>query len=373
MLIQRFHPHVGGAERQLQSLIPKLAERGVQVGVLTRRHAELPARDGVAGALVYRAPMPGGRVAAALVYTLATLGFLLRHRRRIDVLHAHELLSPTTAAVLGKLLLRRPVIAKAVRGGWLGDVEVLRAARLGRFRLWLYARLVDRFVTISDEIDRELVAAGVPRERIVRIANGVDIDRFHPLEAAQRANLRHELGLGGRPTVLFVGRLAAEKGLDDLLQAWPTVMRAQPDAVLLLAGDGPERARLEARGLPGIRFLGEVEDPAPYLQVADCFVLPSSSEGLSNALLEALASGVACVATGIGGTVDAVRDGVEGLLVPPRDPGALADALVRALSPDSRAGFGRAARERMIREYSLDQTADRLVGLYRELRAQGAP
>lgn len=372
MLIQSFHPHVGGAERQLQALIPRLGQRGIHVVVITRRYPGLTRRATVAGASVRRMPIVGGRVAASVSFTLASLLFLVRIRRRIDVLHAHELLSPTTTALAAKMVLRRPVVVKVLRGGRVGDVAALRAGKLGRLRLWLFARSIDRFITISGEIEGELQAAGVPRARIVRIPNGVDTDRFRPLDPGSRQALRAELGLEGRLVVVFVGRLEPEKGLDCLLDGWGEVRQALPEALLLLVGDGSARPALQARGAPSVRFIGSVNDPLPYLQAADCFVLPSYAEGLSNALLEAMATGLPSVATDIGGNTDLVRHDIEGRLVPAGDAPALGAALIGTLSPGERERLGGSARARVIREYSLESTADRLSALYRRLARGGA-
>jgi glycosyltransferase involved in cell wall biosynthesis len=145
------------------------------------------------------------------------------------------------------------------------------------------------------------------------------------------------------------------------------VLETHPNALLLLAGDGSQRARLEARRIAEARFLDPTSDPLPLLQAADCFVLPSHSEGLSNALLEAMACGLACVATRIGGTVDLMRHADQGLLVEPGDSAALAEALGRALDADTGQRLGAEARARVERDFSLAATADSLASLYREL------
>jgi glycosyltransferase involved in cell wall biosynthesis len=139
--------------------------------------------------------------------------------------------------------------------------------------------------------------------------------------------------------------------------------------VLLVAGDGSCRAALAARQVDGVRFLGPTHDPVPYLQAADCFVLPSETEGLPNALLEAMAAGLPCVTTAIGGSSEAVRDGVEGWLVRPGDSAALAHALADALGRDHRSSLGAAARIRATELYSLETNADRLANLYGQITA----
>jgi glycosyltransferase involved in cell wall biosynthesis len=372
LLIESF-PRVAGAERQLQTLIPALARRRISVAVVTRGGDPLRAREPGTTEPVYRMPARGGRTIASVSFSLSVLLFLARQRRRFHVLHAHDLFSPATTGILGKLVFRRPVVVKLLRGGRLGDVAVLRSTRFGPLRLWLLARLVDVFIAVSDEIQRELQAIGVPIDRIARIPNGVDADRFCPADDARRRALRRKLQIEGRLVGLFMGRLEPEKRLDCLLDAWPKVRQALPDALLVVAGDGWQRPALRARAVPGVRFVGVVDDPVPYLQAADCFVLPSETEGLPNALLEAMASGLPCVATAIGGNVDALCPGVEGWLVPPGDADALGVAVVEALSGEDRQRLAAAARTRVLGDFQIEATADRLAHLYRRLARSRSP
>ena len=371
MLTQDFVPKVAGAEKQLLALLPGLNRRRVRVLVLTRRQPGLAGSVNLAGAAIRRVWARGGRIAASLTFTLACLSILVRQRRRIDVLHAHGIFSPSTTAVIARLLLGKRVVVKPLGGGQFGDLAVLRRVRLGTARLWLLARLVDVFVAVSDEIARELRSCGVPDERIAKIPNGVDCGRFQPATTERRQALREELGLGDRQVALYVGRLEPEKGLDLLLEAWAQVRQLLPRALLLIVGDGGLRSSLERRAGPSVRFVGLADDPLPYYQAADCFVLSSRSEGLPNALLEALAAGLPVVATAVGGIVDVVGPDAGGLLVAPGDPGALAAALGEALSRVDRERMGQAGRARVLADYSLERTADRLLDLYRQLAAPG--
>ena len=367
MLIQGFYPRLGGAERQLQALIPPLRARGIDVTVVTRRYPGLAPRARVSHAAIYRVSIPGNRIVASLAYTLGALLVLARVRRRVQVIHAHELLSPTTTAILAGLVLRRPVVVKVLRGGQLGDINVLQAGCLGRLRFWLFRRLVNVFIAISDEIEAELRAAGVGADRIARIPNGVDVDRFKPAEASERMRIRASLDLDDQKVVLFLGRVSVEKGLDDLLDAWPSIQAREPNAILLIVGTGPHGPALEARAVAGVRFVATVDDPVCYLQAADSFVLPSHTEGLSNSLLEAMATGLPCVATAVGGSTDVIRADVDGWLVAPGDIEGLGAAIVEALSGEAARTRGAAARARVSDAYSLQRTATHLAELYRRL------
>lgn len=368
MLMQSFHPRIGGAETNLQALIAPLREFGVEASVVTRQFTGMSLTDRVAGAPVCRLPVPGGQVQASLTFVGRALWLLMRARPIPDVLHAHELRSPTLAAVCVKLVLRRPVVAHVLRGGLLGDVAVLHAAPLGRLRMRIFTCLVDQFVAVSEESRGELLAAGVPDARITPISYGVDTARFRPADSREREYHRRLLDLHGRQVVLALARLVPEKGFTYLLAAWPAVKAALPEALLVIAGDGSERAALmrQAEHLSGVRFDGEQRDPLPYLQSADCFVLPSFTEGQPISLLEALATGLPCVATDIGGISEALLGGRLGTLVPPGDAVRLAEALIRvlAMDDDARAALAAAARQEIEACHTVQKNAAALRQLY---------
>jgi glycosyltransferase involved in cell wall biosynthesis len=207
----------------------------------------------------------------------------------------------------------------------------------------------------------------VDSHKLTAIRNGIDADRFVRVEQAKRVEIRSRLGLSESKVVLYVGRLEHVKGLDCLLDAWPDVIRQAPDAVLLIAGDGATRAELERRAPPRVRFLGSQADPLPLYQAADCFVLPSRSEGLPTALLEALSVGLPVVSTAVGGATEILRGYESDTLVRPEDPAALAKRLVGQLGSPVAAECRAALRQRVRDEFSVEASADRLAALYRSL------
>jgi glycosyltransferase involved in cell wall biosynthesis len=369
MILQSYHPRVGGAETNLRALVDPLRARGVDVTVLTRRFPGMAPEECVAGAPVYRLPVPGNRVRASLTFTATAVWLLTRRPRIADVLHAHELRSPTTTAVIAKLVLRRPVVAHVLRGGLLGDLPVLESLPLGRLRLWLFKHLVDAFVAISDETRLELLKAGIPEARVTSVSYGVDATRFRPLPHAERERYRNEFGFAGWRVAVVVARLEPEKSLNTLLTAWPRVKAAVPDALLVIAGDGSQRRVLASRAaaLTDVRFVGLIRDPAPYLQAADCFVLPSLTEGLPISVLEAMAAAVPCVATRLGGVAEAL--GGLGELVESGDVEQLAMTIAKVLrlAASEREATGAAMRRRVIDCYSLEANADALCALYHRL------
>ena len=367
MVLQRYYPHIGGAERQVAALAPHLQAEGIDLTVVTRRYdRHLPAFELVNSVPVYRLPTPGPKAVAAFTFTATAQWVVMRCRPHL--IHAHELLSPATVAITAKRFLRVPVVAKVLNGGSLGDIAKLQQRASGQRRLVLLQRQVDRFIAISHEIDKELANVGVLPQKRIFIPNGVDVTHFHPVTQAEKERLRKQLNLPDGLLVLFTGRLTGQKRLDLLLDLWPSLRNQHPKVNLLLLGTGDEEAALKARGVLGVSFLDPVPDVAPYLQAADLFVLPSAAEGLSNALLEAMATGLPALATQVGGAGDLIEHAHNGWLIPPNRPAALHDGLTTLLADSNlRQRLGCAARSTVERHYSLTTVAHRLQKLYRQL------
>ena len=172
------------------------------------------------------------------------------------------------------------------------------------------------------------------------------------------------------PIVVYTGRLDEVKGIRCLLQAWPLVRARYETATLIVVGDGSLRQVVDEHASAGVVATGRVADVKPYLEAADAFVLPSRSEASSIALLEAMAVGLPVVATGVGGTLDLIADGDNGLLVAPEDPGALARGLLRLLDePGRRRAMGEAARRAVLDSHRVETRVERLVELYRSVIA----
>jgi glycosyltransferase involved in cell wall biosynthesis len=238
------------------------------------------------------------------------------------------------------------------------------------------ARLVrgpDRALAASREIARvaEALAPGV---RVEALTNGVDTDSFAPREGP--------LGQAGPPRVIVPRRLVPKNGVETFVRAFPGVRGRIPGVRALVAGDGPERTRLESLS----RELGVANDvefigASPHERMPELFaqaqvaVLPSLMEATSVAALEAMACGIPVVASDVGGLPEIV-DASVGALVPPGDPSALADAIVAVLTDPGRSAKGRLARERVVAKWSNDRLVERHLEIYRELveaAAQGEP
>ena len=366
MIIQDYIPRIGGAERQLAALAPLLNERGIDIEILTRRYPGLARFEFINGVPVYRLPVSKTKALASLIFTLTAIPVL--KKLQPNIIHAHGLLSPTTTAVMAKRLLGIPVVSKSLRGGILGDLERLKNNSFGHRRLKMLQKHVDMFITISTEIKDELVKNGIPPERCIFIPNGVKLDRFQSVSKSDKSLLRERLGLPSGPLVIFTGRLEMEKRVDQLIQVWLEVQKRYTDAHLLILGTGSQTEKLKQMAGEGILFGGLVDDTAPYLQTADLFVLPSISEGLSNALLEALATGLPVVVTATGGTTDIVRHKVSGWLIQDYNSQRLLEGILALLDNQSlMESCALAGRNYVVENYSLANTADNLCKLYKSV------
>lgn len=356
---------LGGAENAMFMLLGSL-DRGEWEPTLLLEDAPevepLAARAAALGVPVRRIqPLPLGLVGARRVPGLVRL---LR-RERPAVFHAH-MSSPVACkwGLAAAVLARVPAVMGTVQVG------AYEPDRSSYWQLRVLARRVDRYLAVSREIADELVERlGWPAEKVEVVYNAVDADR-----AAVPAppGLREQLGGSeARPLVLTPARLNAQKGHDTLLEAIAEV----PEALFLLAGDGPERERLEARAAElglgeRVRFLGRREDVPQLLAACDVFALPSLYEGSSLAVLEAMAAGIPVVSSAIGGTEELIDDGRSGLLVPPGDAAALTAALRRVLGDRQlREELAAAARERVDSGLRREQNAERVAAVYRELLA----
>ncbi len=355
---------VGGTENGVVNLI-NASSGGFRHTVITVR---------VGGPLVDRLPpdVPvhclGKRPGVDLRAVLRLVAML--RRLRPHVVHSRNW--GAFDAVLSARLAGIRTVIHGEHGREASDPEGLHRRR-NRLRRVL-APLVTRFVTVSVDLRHWLLATvGIPAEKVVTIHNGVDTDRF---SEGDRADGRRALGVPGEAMVIgTVGRLDPVKDHVGLLAAFARLEGLDPLPTLLIVGDGPCRAALESeigrRGLAGrVRLLGERRDVRTALHAFDVFVLSSRAEGISNTILEAMATGLPVVATEVGGNPELVRHDVTGLLVPAGDPQALAAAL-RTYSGDQqrRAFHGRAGRERALRDFGLDKMVQAYGRLYTSLCA----
>jgi glycosyltransferase involved in cell wall biosynthesis len=370
MLVSNVDSLIGGTERQARLLATELTGRGTPVVIVTQSAW----RSRVGPAASSEAPtvpivrLPTLRRLPAWSFLVSFLLWGAIHRRRFDVIHAHNTSLGVIASIAGSLL-RKPVIAKVTE---MKHAYALgNPARLRRLRRWMLTRHA-RLIALSTEMRAVLAEVGVPAGGIDLVPNGVAFTP--PVPRDDRAALRARwLGTGTDAVVLFVGRLIERKRVDQLLHVW-AAMPPPEHAVLCLVGHGPLRASLEAMadrlGLRNsVRFVGLQTDVTPFYLMADTFVLPSRTEGMSNALLEAMAAGLPVIASDIPVNREIVQFGENGFLVDWSDVPATAAVLSTVVAdPLLRRTLGRAAVERAA-EFSIGAVAERYRGLYHALSA----
>jgi glycosyltransferase involved in cell wall biosynthesis len=378
MVSYRWPPVYGGAGKQAQRLAVRLLSRGVAVTALTARHDKnLAPREVIDGVSVRRLGVgPWRRHRAAFFFVAAAL-HLLRHAGRIDVVH-----------VLGAYLRVVPVVAAARLAGKKTVIKMTShgtddPASSGQRALGALIRhamrRADAVISLGGAMSESYRQSGLPDVKLVEIPNGVEADRFRPLPADEdRGTLKDRMGIPyDAEVVTFVGPVSRDKGVDTLLLAWPQILDFKPRAYLLLVG--PLRAGSLA-GFPTldslsseamrIRAAGELDGVHRHLRISDVFVLPTRFEGLPNALLEAMATGLACVASRIPSTEEVTENGRSAVLVEPGDPLGLAEAVAGLLDdPEARRAFGNAARARIEEKYAMEMVADKHADLYRRLAA----
>lgn len=224
-------------------------------------------------------------------------------------------------------LLRKPLIIK-VHGS---DINIVALSAIKRRQIVWAMRHAQAVIAVSNDLKKKMVAMGVQEKKIQVIYNGVDSGEFKPQTVARSLQLKP-------PIVLYVGTLKASKGSSDLLTAFLKIAAQKPEAQLYYLGAGPDQARLQAEVEAAnvterVHFIGQVshDQLAGWYNRSSIVCLPSHGEGVPNVLLEAMACGRPVVATRVGGIPEIVP-GAAGILVPPRDPGALAAALLSAMS-----------------------------------------
>ncbi|MGI8411702.1 MAG: glycosyltransferase family 4 protein [Solirubrobacteraceae bacterium] len=356
-----YYPDVtGGAERQARLQAEELVRRGHRVTVVCARAADAGSGE-LAGVRVVRLWRLDRRPFTRISYLLRLGAWLLHHVRGFDLIHVHLANLQADVAVLAARPWERPTYVKVACGGPVG--EIVRLASVARLTRWYGVRHATRLQALSAEIAGELAEIGVRKERIVEIPNGIDVDEFTPVDDVQRAQLRTKLRLPRDTTVvLFVGRFVYYKGIDDLLRAWQEVNGNDVRLVIVGATKDDE---LDAP--PGVIVRRWVKSALEYMQAADVFVQPSHADGMSNAVLEAMACGLPIVAFEHGATHDFIEHDRESVLVPARDTAALAAALNR-LSNDAllRGRMGVAARQ-SARRYEVGRIVDLIEAEYRSM------
>jgi glycosyltransferase involved in cell wall biosynthesis len=355
---------MGGADQQLLTMVEALRARGHEVMIVS---------------LTPLGPM--GLEARQLGIATESLGMrrgvadprgLVRLARRVrswrpDVLHSHMVHANLLARAV-RLIAPVPALVSTIHNVYDG----------GRLRMAAYRLtngLVDQMTIVSQvAADRYIAERIIPKELLRVFPNAVDSERFRSVPPGTRESVRRSLGIDGQFAWLAVGRFEVAKDYPNMLHAFARVHERHPEALLLIVGRGSLQGETEALtralGLASrVRFLGVRRDIPEVMSAADGYVMSSAWEGMPIVLLEAAASGLPIVATQVGGNPEVVRDEESGFLVPPRDPVALGDAMLRLMGlPDAeRRALGAGGSEYIRTHYGLSRALERWEDLYREV------
>ncbi len=382
MVISQFHPYIGGAEKQAQLLARKLVAKGMDINVVTGWwNFKTPQKEIINGIKVFRNFSFWGmfgisnnrtiRLFGGLMYMISLGIYILIHRREYDIIHVHQALYPAFISVfVGKQILGKPVLVKTASSGETSDIKGLKRFPFGSFQLKYLLKEMEFLVAVSKVSAKEFEQLRFPKERIVNIPNGVEVPKE---DRTIHDQVIH---------TITTARLSREKGVDILLKAWENVFKEEKTLKLTIIGSGPleEEMKRMTQSLnigESVEFVGFVSNVETYLKNGDMFVLASRTEGMSNALLEAMSYGIPCIATKVGGNGELLGGEDEeiplaeyiiarnGLLVNPDDVQGLSEAILYLVRhKEERAELGRRSRTFIKENYSIDSIADRYISLY---------
>lgn len=381
MVTGAYEPEISGAGKQCRELVRALHGQAQMTILTTAVDSSLPTAGAIDGVPLYRIRVDVTRWVSKLQAAVRLSVLFIRLQGRFDIVHLHGFSQKSLLLVVLAKLFRKKLVLKLTS---VGHDDPLSIRRRGNVAFRCYAQ-ADLFIGVSPRFEALYRASGLPRDKFSLIPNGVALERFRPRNSSEQRTLRQELGLPVDLTlILFVGFFSHEKCPDVLFEAW---VRTQQDGfpatgLLFVGATHSPYYEIDARLTDDIReqakrlaieqrliFVEQTHEIEKYYGAADLFVLPSIREGLPNALLEAMASGLPCIASKLTGVTDTmIEDGVNGLLIPPGDRGALERALQRLVQePKCAQDMGRRARQTVEERYTMRRTASRCLEAYQQL------
>ena len=369
---------IGGAGRQTLKLSNALKRLGVQAKIVavqtSRRRIGRREIEGVPidelNVLWWVFERKGLRAIGVYIYMLRLLQYIISHVNEFNIIHVHSAFTGAFISVLAGGWLRKRVIVKVMNSGYLNDLKLFRTLPriVGASRMADYIQRCSRIIALNQLAVAELREMGFATEQIVQIPNGVEVEEIQP---------KADYALSSPIRLIFAGRLHKSKGIDKLFHALQLIQQQRPRLtwLLTLLGVGSLHSELvrlaeELNITSSVHFQGQAQDVIPFLRKSDIFVLPSRAEGISNALLEAMACGLPCVVTDNAGNRTIISQEQNGLLVPVDDSAALAEVILRCIDDKQlRERLGRTARVTAESQYSIESVARRYIHLYHQLLA----
>lgn len=375
-----FYPFAGGVEKHMYELSRELVRQNVDVTVVTARIKGTAAYEELEGVKVNRVPCLSVNVPGLYPPPLIISPFFSMYLKRLDeengfdIIHLQNrfFVDFDTAALYARLR-HKPFMMTIHNARPLGISPAITI--FGSAYDWLIGRwpfaMADRIIAVSEWVKYDIAKYHIDERKIVPVHNGINVSSFKPTAAT---SVRKQYGIDG-PMLLFVGRMITQKGIPYLIEAMPLVLVRHPDAKLLLIGRGNAlenlKKKTKAMGLEkSVLFSGYMTEEMlkEAYGTCDLFVLPSIWEVLPIAILEAMSSARPVVCTNAGGNAELVKDGLNGYVVPMRDPEALADKINALLDdPEKRKSMGRAGRRRAEDEFDWKIIALKTKQVYEEL------
>jgi glycosyltransferase involved in cell wall biosynthesis len=381
MITGAYYPEISSGGEQCRKMAEHLRGRAHVQVLTTSVDPALPRHDEVDGIPVTRIRVDVRSEWSRLRALRRMAVDLFRLVRACDIVHLHGFSTKNVLVTVIAKMVRKPIVMSLHTAGYDEPAEI---ATHGSLAHWSFLS-ADQYLSVSPGLVDTFLAAGMPRDRIHLVPNGIDIHRFRPATAAERRVLRESLDLAAdRPVIVFVGFFSHDKQPRTLFDAWLRLQHAgRIDATLLFVG-ATESAYFEVDGAIApamrsdaisagiadrLRFAGVTRDVPAHLRAADIFVLPSRREGLPVALLEAMSCGLACVASRLPGSTDTIIEhDVNGLLTPTGDVDALTAAIDRLLhDPGCRDRLGAAARSTIVDHFASSAIADRWLDAYQSV------
>ncbi len=365
-VVDSYFPVIAGAERQALVLARALRKRGLTVEfVVPRLETHRPVNDSVEGFSVRRIAYPKIKFLGALILMVNFSMYIIRHRNRYSYIHVHiTKLLATCLGILKPWIHPRIITKISGYSEFSGGVLDQSMQKKPAYRIMKHYILKLDFVhTISNYTRDVLLECGFRDEQIIQIPNAVEIETFESAHSISRSDRVIRIG--------FCGRVEHVKGLDVLIDACSKLQADDLQRIkVLIAGKGsylPDiKKRVEEHQLQGcVEFAGMVENVAAFHQTLDIYVQPSYSEGLSNAVLEAMSSSLPVIASNVSGNVDLVKEGITGSLFESGDSDDLAEKLTMLINdPSQRIRMGSQGRQRIEHGFSIESISNQLIEFY---------